>query len=90
MNPARLREQSEKRSLAHVRQNNDGSFIIHDLDAHLRGVAALSSEYASDFGASDWGQLAGLWHDLGKYSLTLQHYSPHSISQSDRRQGAEV
>lgn len=74
MNPARLREQSEKRYLAHVCQNNDGSFIIHDLDAHLRAVAALSSEYAADFGASDWGQLAGLWHDLGKYSSAFQSY----------------
>ena len=60
--------------LAHVRQNNDGSFVIHELEEHLRAVASLVSEFASEFGASDWGHLAGLWHDLGKYSSAFQSY----------------
>ena len=60
------------RFLAHVRQDDDGSFVIHDLEGHLRAVAALVGEFASDFGASDWGHLAGLWHDLEKYSSTFQ------------------
>ena len=74
MNPVGLREQSETRYLAHVRRNDDESFVTHHLEAHLRSVAALSSQYASAFGASDWGQLAGLWHDLGKYSSAFQSY----------------
>lgn len=60
--------------LAHVRRNDDGSFVIHDLEEHLRAVADLASEFASDFWASDWGHLAGLWHDLGKYSSAFQSY----------------
>ena len=63
-----------KQYLAHVRQNKDGSFVIHNLEEHLRAVASLASEFASDFGASDWGHLAGLWHDLGKYSSAFQNY----------------
>ena len=60
--------------LAHVRRNEDGSFEIHHLEEHLRAVADLAGEFASTFGHSDWGQLAGLWHDLGKYSSAFQSY----------------
>lgn len=74
MNPTRSPEQSAKRYLAHVRQNADGSFFIHDLEEHLRGVARLSQEFASTFASADWGSLAGLWHDLGKYSPAFQGY----------------
>jgi CRISPR-associated endonuclease/helicase Cas3 len=80
MNPARRPEQSEKRYLAHVRQNAHGSFLIHELEEQVRGVARLSEEFVSTFGSADWGNLAGLWHDLGKYCLTLQRYSPRSSS----------
>ena len=66
-----------KRYLAHVRQDNDGSFVIHDLEEHLRAVAKLSGEFASVFGCSEWGLLAGLWHDLGKYSSAFQSYIAH-------------
>ncbi|MEJ2080555.1 MAG: CRISPR-associated endonuclease Cas3'' [Acidobacteriota bacterium] len=41
---------------------------------HLRGVAKRAEQYASAFGAGDWGKLAGLWHDLGKYSDGFQAY----------------
>jgi CRISPR-associated endonuclease/helicase Cas3 len=58
--------------LAHVRQDDHGRFIIHDLEEHLSGVAALTYEFASLFGSSDWAHLAGLWHDLGKYSREFQ------------------
>ena len=79
----------QRRYLAHVRQNADGSFVIHDLEEHLRGVAHLSEEFASAFGSADWGSLAGLWHDLGKYSLTFRRHSRPS-SQSEKRRRPEV
>lgn len=60
--------------LAHVRRNDDGSFGIHELEEHLRAVGDLAGEFASSFGHSDWGRLAGLWHDLGKYSPAFQNY----------------
>lgn len=63
-----------KQWLAHVRRNDDGSFAIHDLEEHLRTVGDLAGEFASSFGHSDWGRLAGLWHDLGKYSSAFQSY----------------
>ncbi|MGB4069970.1 MAG: CRISPR-associated endonuclease Cas3'' [Nitrospira sp.] len=68
---------NSKRYLAHVRRNDDGSFAIHDLEDHLRAVGDLAGEFASSFGHAEWGQLAGLWHDLGKYSSAFQNYIAH-------------
>ncbi|MBV5328661.1 MAG: CRISPR-associated endonuclease Cas3'' [Chlorobium sp.] len=44
------------------------------LDSHLDAVAKLAGGFASAFGASSWGRLAGLWHDLGKFSPEFQRY----------------
>ena len=63
-----------KHYLAHVRRSADGSFEIHHLEEHLRGVGDLAGEFASTFGYADWGKLAGIWHDLGKYSVAFQGY----------------
>jgi hypothetical protein len=38
------------------------------LEDHLRNVAETARGFAAAFGAGEWGYLAGLWHDLGKYS----------------------
>ena len=61
-----------KQFLAHVRQKEDGSFDEHALEEHLRQVAKGAAKFAETFGSSDWGFLAGLWHDLGKYSAEFQ------------------
>lgn len=42
------------------------------LEDHLREVAELAGKFADSFGAKEWGHLAGLWHDLGKYSREFQ------------------
>jgi len=44
------------------------------LEDHLRCVAKLARSFADEFGAGEWGYLAGLWHDLGKYSKEFQKY----------------
>ncbi|MCA9248065.1 MAG: CRISPR-associated endonuclease Cas3'' [Planctomycetales bacterium] len=44
------------------------------LDDHLQAVASRAGEFAACFGARDWGRVAGLWHDLGKYSSAFQAY----------------
>lgn len=41
---------------------------------HLDAVADLAAKFASAFHGSDWARLAGLWHDLGKYSVEFQSY----------------
>ena len=42
------------------------------LEEHLKNVAEMSRSFAESFGAGDWGYLAGLWHDIGKYSDGFQ------------------
>ncbi|GAB4487826.1 MAG: CRISPR-associated helicase Cas3' [Thermodesulfovibrionales bacterium] len=54
--------------IAHV--SEDGR--VHPLREHLEGTAKLAAEFAAEFGAAGWGRLAGLWHDLGKYSPAFQ------------------
>ncbi|PIP08721.1 MAG: CRISPR-associated endonuclease Cas3'', partial [Syntrophobacteraceae bacterium CG23_combo_of_CG06-09_8_20_14_all_50_8] len=44
------------------------------LEDHLKQVAELARSFADEFGAGDWGYLAGLWHDVGKYSKEFQKY----------------
>lgn len=55
----RILDEYLKPYLAHVRRNEDGSCAIHDLEEHLRAVGDLAGEFASSFGHSDWGRLAG-------------------------------
>ncbi len=44
------------------------------LEEHLENVARLARSFAEPFGAGDWAHLAGLWHDLGKFSEAFQRY----------------
>lgn len=57
-----------KRALAHVRP--DGA--EHGLAEHLRAVGGLAMGFATPFGGGPQAELAGLWHDLGKYAADFQ------------------
>lgn len=39
---------------------------------HLKGTANLASEFANAFGAAEQAELAGLAHDIGKYTAAFQ------------------
>ena len=43
-----------------------------ELEEHLKNVAEMARAFAEVFGAGEWGYLAGLWHDAGKYSEDFQ------------------
>jgi len=60
--------------LAHVKQQDDGTWDRHPLEEHLLSVSSLASEFAAVFASAEWGRLAGLWHDLGKYQPEFQKY----------------
>lgn len=44
----------------------------HKLEDHLKGTAELAAKFAAEFGCGEPGFLAGLRHDLGKYSANFQ------------------
>lgn len=60
--------------MAHVRLDEAGRYVEHDLAAHLEAVAELAAAFADRFGGTDWAWVAGLWHDLGKYRPAFQRY----------------
>ncbi|ABB31304.1 metal dependent phosphohydrolase [Geobacter metallireducens RCH3] len=59
-----------ERPVAHLAE--DGR--VHGLEEHLCGTAYFAAAFAGEFGCAGWGRLAGIWHDLGKYSHEFQRY----------------
>lgn len=57
---------------ARSREDNDNPESWQELSNHLDGVARLAEQFAGAFASSEWGGLAGRWHDLGKYQVEFQ------------------
>ena len=54
--------------LAHLTPEGRG----HALRDHLQAVAAAAARFAGPFGSAEIAYLAGLWHDLGRYTVGFQ------------------
>lgn len=54
--------------LAHI--SDDGR--KQTVQEHLEGTARLCSEFAAAFDAAEQGYLAGISHDIGKYTEAFQ------------------
>jgi CRISPR-associated endonuclease/helicase Cas3 len=61
----------EKKFYAHSKEGRPVA-EWQPLDEHLKNVAELAADFAKPFGGEEWARLAGLWHDLGKYSNEFQ------------------
>ncbi len=60
--------------VAHVARDNTGNWRPpHSLVEHSQEVGKLAAKFAARFGA-DWAELAGRWHDLGKFRPRFQRY----------------
>lgn len=59
-----------RKPIAHI----DDAGNTHDLFEHLTESARLAKRFGERFGAEEWAWLAGMWHDLGKYSDDFQSY----------------
>jgi len=64
------------KNLAHVMQESSpfGEWKEHDLVEHLSQVALQARVFADKFQSGDWAYAAGIWHDLGKFSMEFQLY----------------
>jgi len=58
--------------MAHMSEHCFLAHSGHSLVEHLQGVAAKAAQFADAFGSGEWGKLAGLWHDLGKFQPEFQ------------------
>ncbi|WP_305909525.1 CRISPR-associated helicase Cas3' [Methylomarinum sp. Ch1-1] len=57
--------------IAHIRQSDRE---IQALSIHLGEVANISKHLAAKIDAAETGELVGLLHDFGKYSMAFQNY----------------
>ncbi|WP_035416465.1 CRISPR-associated helicase/endonuclease Cas3 [Ferrimonas kyonanensis] len=63
-----------QREIAHAVQDDQRRWREpHLLQDHLSKVSALCASFLSNDNAP-WGELAGRWHDLGKYQAAFQDY----------------
>lgn len=58
----------DSRFLAHISEDGREQTVAE----HLFGTAELCAKFAAAFGAEDLGRLAGIAHDIGKYSQAFQ------------------
>jgi hypothetical protein len=58
----KVQAMTDKEYYAHSREGKPPKYW-HHLEDHLKSVAEMARGFADDFGAGEWGYLAGLWHD---------------------------
>lgn len=72
--------------LAHIAQDGREQTVRE----HLDGTAQLCAGFAAAFGAQEQGRLAGLAHDLGKYSDVFQRRLRGSTERADHSTAGAV
>ena len=58
----KVQAMKDKEYYAHSREGKPPE-DWHRLEDHLKEVAEMARKFEDNFGAGDWGHLAGLWHD---------------------------
>ena len=66
-----MNKQESSNYFAHINYEEER---FQSLCAHLEEVAQQAADFAAEFNSRDWGYIAALWHDLGKYDQNWQAY----------------
>lgn len=74
---------SSKVPLPHIAHYRASDGAWQTLTAHLEGVGTLAERHARKIGMGRFGQLAGLLHDIGKFSDEFQNYLRSAVGQLD-------
>ena len=61
----------KNRSIAHIKKLDD-DWIIQTVEDHLKGTSELASKFSKTFQSSEWGEICGILHDIGKCSDLFQ------------------
>ncbi len=69
----------KRQFLAHIAGDGREQPVLE----HLAGTAALAAEFARPFGGEAQGRLAGMAHDIGKYSRAFQRRLRGELSRVD-------
>ena len=72
---------------AHIRKENE-EFKIQSVEEHLRGTAEIAADDLKSVGLSNTAYLAGLVHDLGKYTDDYADYINRASKGEDVRRGS--
>jgi CRISPR-associated endonuclease/helicase Cas3 len=67
-------------NIAHIR-NSDGK--VQSVHEHLHGVEGLSAFFGNKIGVKNMASIAGLLHDLGKYSTLFSDYIIEAVQNPD-------
>ncbi|WP_289051643.1 CRISPR-associated helicase Cas3' [uncultured Psychrobacter sp.] len=67
----RQSDTAEQKFIAHVRKDDDGEWLTHDLFEHCEEVGKLAEQFAGQLGG-EFARLQGRYHDIGKYRIPFQ------------------
>lgn len=77
-------------TISHIKKTESGEWEIQSNEEHLKGVAALCSDFADSFGYREYGEVMGLLHDIGKERTAFQQhirkesqYDPDAVVDGD-------
>ena len=72
---------------AHIRKVDDKKYV-QTVEEHCRGVAEIAAELLSDIGLEKTAYLAGMVHDLGKFSENFKNYIEKAVDGEKVQRGS--
>lgn len=73
---------------AHIREKNDGSWLIQTVEEHLRQTAQIAAKIGKAYGLEAAGYLVGIVHDAGKLCDKFKKYIVKAANHEPVRRGS--